>query len=263
MKRLLIVFLCLVLASCSSDDENTPSVTINNYFDLNVGNSWTYQNTATQANNSTSGSETLEVSNIETINNQDYFSFTQSNIELPGLITSILSSGELYTTANNAQLVFTGDYSFAIDENLPSFNFQLDEATIYNQTASLDAAIFTQSNSFTEDVQNIPLNFNYTLTIYNRGQLNELSVQGETYQNVLITEMVVNASVVADLGITTQNVLQDQNVVTILNYFAPDIGLIKSDVTTLVEFEDIPLLNLPDFSSTSSQELTSFSLNIE
>ena len=88
-------------------------------------------------------------------------------------------------------------------------------------------------------------------------------MQGETYQNVLITEIVANASVVADLGITTQNVLQDQNVVTILNYFAPDIGLIKSDVTTLVEFEDIPLLNLSDFSSTSSQELTSFSLNIE
>lgn len=263
MKRLLVVFMCLALASCSSDDENGSSVTINNYFDLNVGNSWTYQNTATQSNSTTSGSETLEVSDIETINNQDYFSFTQTNVEQPGLVTSILSSGELYTTANNAQLIFTGDYSFIINEDLPSFDFQLDEAMIYNQTASLDAAIYSQSNSFSQVVQSIPLNFNYTLTIYNRGQLNELSVQGETYQNILITEMVVNASVVADLGITTQNVLQDQNVVTILNYFAPDIGLIKSDVTTLVEFEDIPLLNLSDFSSTSSQELTSFSLNIE
>ncbi|QSS97026.1 hypothetical protein [Psychroflexus sp. ALD_RP9] len=262
MRKLLLLLLATTLFySCESDDEN--SIQANNYFDLNVGNSWTYNNTITQDDNSNSGTETLEVSGVETINNQDHFSFTQTNVEQPGLVTSILTSGELYKTNDNAQLVFTGNYNFEATPELPSLNFELNNATIYNQSAQVGASVYNQSNTITHEIQGVPVNINYSINIINGGNIGDLSVNNETYQNVYQSEIIISANIEADLGLIDVTVLQQQDVVTATNYFAPNIGLIRSDVITELIFEDLPQISLPDISSTSSQELIDFSLTID
>ena len=258
---ILLLLVTTLFFSCESEDDNT--LQADNYFDLSVGNSWTYNNTITQEGNSTSGTETLEVNGIETINNQDYFSFIQSNVEQQGLVTSILTSGELYKTNDNAQLVFTGDYNFEATPELPSLNFELNNATIYDQSAQAGATVYNQSNAITQEIQGVPLNINYSINIINGGNIGELTVNNETYQNVYQSEIIINADIQADLGLINVTVLQQQDVVTATNYFAPNIGLIRSDVVTELLFEDLPQINLPDISSTSSQELIDFSLTID
>lgn len=92
-----------------------------------------------------------------------------------------------------------------------------------------------------------------------------MTVNGQTYSDVYSSKISLNLSASVFIVFSDFTILQEQNASTITNYYAKDIGLIKSDVSTDIIFEDIPeQLNfeIPDVSVQSNQNLIDSSIDL-
>jgi len=86
-----------------------------------------------------------------------------------------------------------------------------------------------------------------------------MTVEGMSYTEVIHSQLIINASITTDLSIAgfTQQVplLQSQDVVVIDNYWAKDIGLIKSENQLDYMLEDFFFFRS---SATSASECNKF-----
>jgi hypothetical protein len=82
---------------------------------------------------------------------------------------------------------------------------------------------------------------------------------------VFSSKISLNLSASVFIVFSDFTILQKQNASTITNYYAKDIGLIKSDVSTDITFENIPeQLNfeIPDVAIQSDQNLIESSIDL-
>lgn len=261
-------FLLIVMASfVSCSDDDSPSINeTQNYFNLVVSNSWTYQNTYSSQNQSTQeGSETLIVDEIITENGKDFYKLKSTNIEVPGIVTSMLTSGKLSESEDQSSLSYTGDLNLSLLENLPEINLDVQGLKLYDQKLSAGANLYIKEEAITQTVNNIP--FTIEVEIYSNylGNVGSKTVNGETYNDVISSEIIVKAKVTSDLAFLPVTVLEQQDFLISTLYFAPQIGLINSDTTIEATFEDLSNFGLPleDILIISDQELTDFTLQVE
>lgn len=256
-----IFVLAILLVSCSEDDDTGNSEDVTNYFPLEVGNSWDYNNTfIATGQEDFFGSETLSVANTLQQYGNQVFEMETSNPENSGLSTLILSQGILFK--NNSRLIYTGEFSLGI----PDFNdiaFDLENVPIYDTQVSPGTQLFEESTSLQEQLQGLPITLNFNIITNMGNNLNTLEVNGVTYTDVISSEWIINLEVLAGSSIFSTPILENQEVSRVINYFAKDIGLIKSESTSTLVFEEFEFIPLEDIDSSSLQELTNYSVNSE
>lgn len=256
-KNLLIACCALVLAACTSED-TAPSTSFS-YLPLAINNSWNYD-VATGTDVST---DALTVASMT----GSRYTLTANPDPANGAMTNFLTSGEL--NEDQGMLILNGAFSL---DNLGFGNFSLDvvNGVINDQNASNDAETFSTSGMFTETVANFPLVLNYTVKNIQKADLGSLMVSGTTYTNVEHSQLVINASIVSPITVAgiTQNItlMRAQDVIVIDNYWARDVGLIKSDNLLDYELEDFSAfgiaLPIPQAANILSvQTLTSYTVN--
>ena len=250
-----------VMVSCADDDDSGMIENNSNYFPLVVGNSWDYQNSIESDENTQTGSETLTVSeSLES--NPERFSFEQSNVELAGTTTSVISAGEVYKE-DGQNIVFDSDFEF--DTDMLDLSLPIENVTIYNSNTNEGDQFYTENGEIEETVNGLPVTINYELISTNGGFMPSMNVEGETYEDIYISELTFNMSV-SVFFVFNVTVLQEQNVTTVTNYFAKDVGLIKSTVNTELIFEDIPDqvgFQLQDISFYSTQNLIDYQVELD
>lgn len=256
---LILIFTTFLIISCS-DEDDTFLVSDTDYFPLEVDNSWTYENELNQNSESLEGLETLTINE----QSQNRFSFTQTVTNLGGFYTGVLSSGEVYKQDGNRKIIYDGVFSIQLENNLPSLNIPLEDVVLYDANLSQASIMSSNSGEFQQDINGFPVDFNYEINSIHNGFSAEEIINFETYQDVFVSEIQVLLSATVFLVFTNFTILQEQTVTTITNYYAKDIGLISSEVSTEIIFEDIPEqleVEVPDVNFTSTQQLQSYSLN--
>ena len=107
----------------------------------------------------------------------------------------------------------------------------------------------------------MPLTIDYTLTTSKISLLNNLSVNGQSYSNVIGSKLVLTLNIYATIPVFgNMAIIDNQDVIVINNYFAEDIGLIKSEAVQSYEM-DSDFLALLETTSTELGIATSLNVS--
>ena len=232
-----------------------------NYFPLVVNNSWDYTNTTTDDNGTDMSNETMTLASEEMVNDTLFFQAETDNISPNLTTTGILVGGQLFKKEGQLQIKgqfdnfgpdLPGGFSLPIESNI---------IPLYSTTAGENAELFAESDSFTQSQDDIDFNVNFTLSSQNAGSMDSMDVSGTTYDNVIASSVTLTLEITAtpnDFPITIP-VLEQQDVLTATHFFADGIGMIKSEIITSINFEDLSDLeiDLPNINSNTVQELQS------
>ncbi|MDO1500627.1 hypothetical protein Q2T40_10840 [Winogradskyella maritima] len=280
--KYLLPILCLsiVAVSCSgSDDNDGPQEPVEaNYYPSEASNTWFYN----VENESTTNPEVnFSESDLVTIASSNGGSFTidVNNDAAPsyGLMNSILNTGTI--TRGASTLSLNGSLPIPLElDGLTTTDIVLSNFVLYDLNVGNNSQLAATNGVINETVNvdgtDIPLTATYTITNTRRSDLNSLTVDGESFSNVIVTDIVLNLEITATVNVlgnpTTQTLLVAQDVLTIRNYFAQDVGLIKSEADQSYELnqELITLLELggltidfpTELSVSNTQDLDSYSV---
>jgi hypothetical protein len=255
---LFLLFAALSFTGCDGDDSGS-SQTDFQYFPLAVNNSWDY-NVTTEGNTI---NDRLEVVSATANSFQ-----LESTPAVPnGIMTNVLSNGTL--SSSNGTLKGTGalDFNFLGLENL---NINVQNAALYDQNAAVNTTLFTTTGSSTQSLQGFNLEIEYTATTIQQEDVASMAINGTTYSDIIHSQLIINAKVGSPLTVsgftTVVNVMPAQDVFIVDNYWAKDVGLIKSDSQFSYQLADLSAfqISLPFPENTevlTVQTLTSFSVN--
>ena len=267
-----VLLLTFFVISCSSSDSDDPapsgSTTNYDYFPNTNGNSWNYD--VTNTDNTTS--QTTNTTDVVTVNSQSGNNFTvdvNNGGIANGLLNAVMSSGTM--TKSQQDLKITGTLSIPLD-NLNTLDVGYTNAVMYDNQATVGTTLFTNTDSFTQDLQGQTLNYNYTLTTTKVADLSSYSVNGTSYNNVTRTQLTLNLSVSTSIANIPIFILDAQNVLTADCYFAAEIGPISANSNIGFQLNQTTLnllqaagidvsMFVTSASTTNVQELTSYNLN--
>ena len=242
LRLLQFLIFSLLLGSCSNSDDsdnNASNPLSGNYFPSTVGDLWTYNVEGTNSNDSNLDFTETDFISVGTFVGNDYtLVANNNNSPASGTMNSILVNGTL--TRDDSTLKFSGDLELPSEfSDFSNTTISLQDVMIYDLNASNNSTLSQVTGSFTQDLDldgNIlPLTVTYTLTTKKISNMNSLTVDGEVFSNVFKGELNISMNVVTSIDLlglgnpVDYDVLATQDVLTIENYFAKDVGLIKSE----------------------------------
>lgn len=262
MKKFTFAFTLIFISFClSCSEEEDPSLYSDvDFFPLEVGNAWTYKNQFNQNSVNIQGTEIVSVN--EKIQNK--YGFTQTSDESVGVFSSMLSSGKVYKQNANQRIVLEGDYSIDLESELSNLEIPLQDIVLYDVNSSQGGIMSVSSGTFQQDINGFPVDFIFEISSVHKGFLTSKVINNVSYEDVFISEIQVSLSANVFIVFNTFTVLQKQKITSITNYYAKDIGLVKSEVNTKIIFEDIPEqlgIEIPDVDFNSSQEIETYLLS--
>lgn len=238
-----LIFACLLVVGCSSDDTNSGQTNNANYMPLTDGNNWTYSNTRTVNGDPQPRPVNQEETLTASSTNQNQFTFSSNQPEEnQGLFTGVLSKGSL--SKSDGKLLYTGSYTVNMqDLGFAPVVIDLENVVIFDANANDNTTLSTETGTVNQTVdiqgQNIPFIINYSITTTQVEILNTYDVAATTYNDVLVSALNAELEVQADFGVLTVDVLAQQNVLSSTNYFGSDVGMIYSTNDINYEFEDL------------------------
>ncbi|WP_121665312.1 hypothetical protein [Mesonia aquimarina] len=276
MKKLklgLLAFIVTGFVACSSDDDGTsnpdPQPSTSNYFPLKTGNSWTYNNFRDLQDNSTiENEETLSVENSSEENDTKIFDLSTTQPDAGGYIgfaTEVFSKANI--SKNQENLIADGNISFEV-QGLPSFEIPIENAVVYSKYENSGTELYTSTGSFTETLQGINTDINYTITTQQEDSFDEFEAGDTTYNDVISSSVSLVAEVIIQNPFGGPfTILESQEVLKSTNYYAKDVGLIYSNTnfSYQLDLSGIPLpIEIPESNTIiETQTLLSYNVDLE
>jgi hypothetical protein len=249
--------LCLIsIISCDPNDDDSNNVSNNNfsYLPLNTNNSWDYDVKI----GTDSSVERLSVSSVS----GNEYTLTSNPNPPSGIMTGILSSGTLRATSG--KLISNGTVDFGL-QGLDNLSLEITDGIMYDQNANPNTELYYTSGTSTQTIQAYNLDISYEITTVQLANVGQMNVNGTNYTDVIHSQLIINAAI-GTVILVPIPLLRAQDVIVIDNYWAKDVGLIKSDTQLDYTLEDLSLLGgvLPVPQSASiltEQDLTAFTIN--
>lgn len=278
---LILLSVLVGLISCSDSDDSTstgnePVVITGDYFPSATNNTWVYSvdntNSANSDFNFIDAVDSLVVSSAT----DNPFTVTANNDSgiIYGSMNTFLTNGTLNKTASVLQMNSTFESPF---QDLVDLNIMLNNMVLYDLNAAVNSTLYTESGSIDQSIQNIPTTITYTVTTANLGNSDSMTVAGETFTAITASTLTLNLSISVNLEVAGQTtslpILSNQDVLVATNYFAENVGLIKSETQTnyqidantisLLELAGITLPFATQSSGTNTQELESYTVSLD
>ena len=245
MKNLRILFLSLLVTlmfgSCSSDDsdDNSNEPLVGIYFPTDQTNIWNYDVDNTSSTDpDLNFTDAPDFVSIATSNGSTFTVDVNNGGNSNGIMNEILSNGTL--TLGSSTLAYNGELDFLEDlQGLSDETISLQNILLYDLNASNNTVMSEISDTIEESVDLngtiVPVTINYTIESKKISLTNSMNVGGETFRNVIKSTLRLNLDIYASIDILGGNspidydVIDNQDVYVIDNYFAENIGLIKSE----------------------------------
>lgn len=268
MKRVtLFLRLCIILiivSSCSNDDDasnNNSNESISNNFPLSIGNYWNYsvENRNVVLNEIVNRTDSLYVAS----GNANSFNLSVNGIAF-GTMNTILTQTSLSKTSN--KLLANGVVSFPFD-GLNDLEIPVENAIFYDINAADNSTLTESSGFISETVENIPITVNYSFKTLQGEFFDSILLNSEIYDNVIFSKIVLQLTITTRIEIIPGSeievtILDTQNVLEIDNYYAENIGLVRSEADISYQLEDFSQvgITLPfeNIEATSIQELDTY-----
>ncbi len=250
MKNLQFIALAFIsilfITSCSSDDDvgdNNNQPVTGNYFPSVVGNQWIYEVENINSEDSNLNYNENDFIEVDTEAGNNYTLIANNNLSPAyGTMNGLLVNGTI--TRSDDMLEINSSIDLPIEE-FENFDFVFNNVTLYDLNASSNEEMSNVTGSVSNPYAGGTLTVNYILTTTNIGRTNSMMVNGETYTNITKSNMNLEISIVLSIsGLQDLSILTSQNVMNIDNYFAEDIGLIKSETEITYEINEVTLAAL-------------------
>ena len=245
IKILTVLSLFTILVSCSSDNQsNIPDDANTNptnaYLPLKTTSYWIYNVSSSTINKR----DSLYVDNDITINSKTYKSLKTLNAPF-GFYSNSLRNNGLRKDGNS--LLISGLFGNNTIEQLP-LNIALDDFVILKEDAPNNTTLSSISGEINQVIQGYsgyPLKIKYnmkstaveTLPTY-------LASNGAIYNEVKAVKTILNLDISTSVTIPgvpfpiTLQIMTAQDVVTSLQYFAKNIGMVHAKTTINYQLED-------------------------
>jgi|SRR5690625_389984 len=264
----LILFTLLLVAACSSDDDNpivlpgdndgeNPDITTD-YLPSEEGNSWTYENEVLFEMNDMQNSDSgMEILTLTENNNETLYFHSEVQEGARGLLTAALSNGNL--KKQNGQFLYTGNLDLLDFEGFPEIEIPLENIPLFDIDAEVGEELHSSQGAFSQSIPvgelgTFPIEVSYTLSV----------TQADNYDSIFGFEDVKSAEIkISNVSILLQNIpvigqLQlmqttENEVMVSTYYLANNTGIIKSETNIdlplidLNEVMPIPLDGIPEF----------------
>jgi hypothetical protein len=231
--------LFLIVSCSSSDDSGDPAEPIvGNYYPSDANNTWIYNVENSSADDPTLNATGVDLVTVSASGNPFTIDVNSDTTPTNGLMNGILNSGALSRSASalglNGFIDLPAELAILSSSSLNLTNFVLyDLNASTNQQLSVIDDVIVDTIDLNGSM--IPISAVYRITSTKRNDLNSLTVDSDVFNNVISSEITVNLTVTATIDIagssTTVTVINNQDVLTITNFFSEDIGLIQSEAT--------------------------------
>lgn len=227
LKHLFLLGLATFAVSCSNSDSASDTAPISFELPLEINNYWVYDVDFT---NGTSR-DSLYISNDTLINGITFKKFKTKTAPAAGFYSSSLRENGVRKDGN--KLLLSGNLALGSGQNLPvDLDVTLDNFVIFQANASNNAELDSQSGSFQQTVNNIPITVNYTLkSVAGETLDNYTTLNGDTFTNVKKAKIVITASATANIIGSTLPVLNSQDILVSYHYVAENVGVIFTETT--------------------------------
>ncbi len=237
MKKVIWLLAFVVsISACSSDDDNAVGGdSTANYYPLSAGNNWKYS----VVNDDATTEEVLAVTGQNTIGGKSYFTMETETIPTGSFTSSV--NGQSLRNENNT-IYMTGGLDFNLGEIFP-IDLELNDFILVKSGAANGELLSTISGTMTQNFENIPLTANYTLSTVNQSSMPTYTSQGVVYEDVKIVKFALNMKIVATISLggfpLNFTVLDGQDVVSSIQYYAKNIGMVHAETTISYNLQDL------------------------
>lgn len=263
----LLIFSMLVSCSNSDNDKETVS---GDYYPSTENNYWNYD-VKTKSNNS-ADTESQDFVAVKSATVSSFELEANSGNLANGYMNLMLTNGILYKTEST--LTEKGKLQLPI-EGFEDFTIDFNGAVLYDLNADKNETLSLYNGDFSKELQGFPITIEYKLEFSKINDLSSLKVNNNTYNTVTGSNISLRVSMYTTIEIqgvdTDFPLIDDQDILSIDNYFAENVGLIKSTATidfsmnstTIALLQTLGVdLDLPEAkSSTNTQELSSYLVN--
>ncbi|PHR74537.1 MAG: hypothetical protein COA67_00210 [Lutibacter sp.] len=261
----LIVFasMLFIVSSCNESEIDLETNELQEFMPMAVSNYWVYD-----ANSSLNGmsQDSLYISGTTNTNGFNYFDFDASAAST-GLATQLYAQN-LHRKSNADHLIYGSINLGDLFNDIFDFEIVLNDVVLLNETAAVGTVLATQSDTASQTLDGIPLTIDYTLQNTLNNRTSSLTVNSETFSDIIETEITLNIKITAQVtvaGVTLPiTVLEPQDVLVMINSYANEVGLIKSITEISYELVTLPGITYPFPSSgseTSIQEIIRYNVN--
>ena len=267
---LFILFIATTIISCSDDDTfipPTPSHVATNYnlLPLTVNNSWTYDvNTDTGTPPVTNSTDIITADGTVIIDSKEYTDMSMS-AGSTGIMSTMLDQNNLRNESGITYM--NGNFNFPLSQLGGSdIIIVLDDTKIIDQNVADGTTLSTINGTTNQTIATFDLAITYTLTTIQREELTSHTVNSETYNNVIASDIIISATVTTNVGGLNFTLLPQQDVYVIKNYYADGIGLIDSNANFTYNLADLSALPvtipIPETATViTTQQITAHTIN--
>ena len=275
-----VIFILLLTFSCSTTDDDGGDTTddtsgttddtgetgeiFSDYFPLDLGTYWTYDNVGQETTR-----DSLFVTETVIIDSETFTSF---NAEIPAtaFMTSLFSNSDARTT--ETEFMITGSISGPEVEGFPEIDIPIENFLLYVIDALEGSELSSFSGTISQVIMDIPIDIDYVVSSSQGASLDSYIAGTETFDDVISSFITINLAITAQVEVFPDvfipvPILSSQDVLVATNYYAAGVGLVYSEV--LVEYE---LQDLSDFgielpfpssaSNTSTQTIDTYLIGL-
>lgn len=253
---LLMLFFATIAISCSSDDTplpisqnntttNTTTITHSNYIPLTVGDTWSY-NVALSGLQTATNTEDITVDGTLMINTYEYADLSASAGSI-GIMSQLFD--ENYFRSQDGAYYINGEFELPIGQmGGTDITITLNDEKLIDENQNPGTIIGQVTGSEVQNIGGFDLTISYTLKTIQRETISSHTVNSETFNNVIKSDIIVSASVSTPIDILgtiiSVPILAAQDIYTINNYYAENIGLIDSNAIFTYTIEDLSSFNI-------------------
>jgi len=232
IKILTILGLFTILLSCSSDNQsNIPDDSNTNptnaYLPLKTTSYWIYDVSSSTINER----DSLYVDNDITINSKTYKSLKTQNAAF-GFYSNSLRNNGLRKEGNS--LLFSGSFGNNTIEQL-SLNIALDDFVIFKEDAPNKTTLSSISGEVSQVIEGYsayPLKLKYKMkTTAVENLPTYMDPNGTMYSEVKAVKTILNLDISISILSNPVTIMTPQDVVTSVQYFAKNIGMVHAKTT--------------------------------
>ncbi|MBT8304982.1 MAG: hypothetical protein KJP09_10970 [Bacteroidia bacterium] len=261
-----LVLFIVSLASCSNND-NDDNAVVNppaDYFPLSLDNFWNYDVT----------NRNLDLN--ETQNSRDSVYVASANGNLFGLAVNGIANGTMNTILTQMSLMpsdnrlsGTGSVTFPF-EGLEDFQIGVNNVVFYDTSVAASTTLSTVEGVLEQMVEGLPITATYTLRTVQGSISESMFLNNENYTNVIESGIILELTITTDIEVIPGSIIEvlildTQDVLDITNYYAEDIGLVRSEADISYVLEDFSQIGITlpiagSLNASSLQELGTYSV---
>jgi len=263
------------ISSCDQPDgyvaDNTDDVdyvSTTNYLSLALNNNWIYDVTTDDGTNPVTNSvDDITVDETTTINTMEYYGMT-SSVGSTGVMSQLFDQN--YFRVENGISYMQGVFTLPLSNfGGTDISINLDDAQLIDETKANGTILTSQSDVTAQTIGGFDLDITYTLKTVQRETLASHTVGSETYNDIIKSDIILSVKVTTEINIGVPLVvtlLDTQDLLTINNFYANNIGLVDSDTVFTYTLEDLSAFPItipfPETATiTTTQEITAYTIN--